>query len=97
LQRQGLFKFRCTPGIVGSTGEIGSNLLTASRGIAPGAASATANAAGNAYNLADTAVNTSGLASGNVNPALTNLANTANTSALQHLLVQVLQVLIRVS
>jgi hypothetical protein len=70
-----------TPGIVGSTGEIGSNLLTASRGIAPGAASATANAAGNAYNLADTAVNTSGLASGNVNPALTNLANTANTSA----------------
>jgi hypothetical protein len=69
-----------TPGIVGSTGEIGSNLLTASRGIAPGAASATANAAGNVYNLADTAVNTSGLAAGNVNPALANLKNVANTS-----------------
>jgi hypothetical protein len=68
------------PGIVGSTGEMGSNLLTASRGIAPGAASATANAAGNVYNLADTAVNTSGLAAGNVNPALANLKNVANTS-----------------
>ena len=67
-------------GIVGSTGEMGSSLLNASRGIAPGAASATANAAGNAYNLADTAVNTSGLSAGNVNPALTNLQNTANTS-----------------
>jgi hypothetical protein len=69
-----------TPGIVGSTGEMGSSLLNASRGIAPGAASATANAAGNAYNLADTAVNTSGLAAGNVNPALANLKNVANTS-----------------
>jgi hypothetical protein len=69
-----------TPGIVGSTGEIGSSLLNASRGIAPGAASATANAAGNVYNLADTAVNTSGLTAGNVNPALTNLQNMANTS-----------------
>lgn len=69
-----------TPGIVGSTGEMGSSLLNASRGIAPGAASATANAAGNAYNLADTAVNTSGLSAGNVNPALANLKNVANTS-----------------
>ena len=67
-------------GIIGSTGEMGSSLLNASRGIAPGAASATANAAGNAYNLADTAVNTSGLAAGNVNPALANLKNVANTS-----------------
>ena len=67
-------------GIVGSTGEMGSSLLNASRGIAPGAASATANAAGNVYNLADTAVNTSGLAAGNVNPALANLKNVANTS-----------------
>ena len=69
-----------TAGVVGPTGQMGSSLLTASRGIAPGMASATANAAGNAYNLADTAVNTSGLAAGNVNPALTNIANTANTS-----------------
>ena len=67
-------------GVIGPTGEMGSSLLTASRGIAPGAASATANAAGNAYNLADTAVNTSGLAAGNVNPALANLKNVANTS-----------------
>jgi len=69
-----------TAGVVGPTGQMGSSLLTASRGIAPGMASATANAAGNVYNLADTAVNTSGLAAGNVNPALTNIANTANTS-----------------
>jgi hypothetical protein len=69
-----------TAGVVGPTGQMGSSLLTASKGIAPGAASATANAAGNVYNLADTAVNTSGLAAGNVNPALANLKNVANTS-----------------
>jgi hypothetical protein len=67
-------------GVIGPTGEMGSNLLTASRGIAPGAGSAMANAAGNAYDLTNTAVNTSGLSAGNVNPALANLQNTANTS-----------------
>ena len=69
-------------GITGSTGEIGSNLLTASKGIAPGAASATANAAGNIYDMADTAVNRAGLAAGNVNPSLTNAQNLAITSGM---------------
>jgi hypothetical protein len=69
-------------GITGSTGEIGSNLLTASKGIAPGATSATANAAGNIYDMADTAVNRAGLAAGNVNPALTNAQNLAISSGM---------------